>query len=161
MMNEPPWMIEARVWLGQREIPGVQTAGFIKTWLRELGAWWSDDETPWCGTFVAHCLRATSYDLPKNWFRARAWLDWGTVLSHPCVGCVAVFERDGGGHVAFVVGIDNTGYRLAVLGGNQGNEVSIAFMPRERVLGYRWPLGAALILNEPQVLAVKLSESEA
>ena len=53
-------------------------------------------------------------------------------LQAPTVGCVVVFEREGGGHVGLVVGADTKG-RLLVLGGNQGDAVSIAPFDRSRV----------------------------
>lgn len=142
-MNEPLWMDEARRCLGVAEVPGVKTSPLISQWLRRLKAWWADDETPWCGVFVAQCLEATGYAVPTYWMRARAWLDWGVVLMAPVVGCVVIFERPGGGHVGFVVGKDARG-RLLVLGGNQGNKVSIVPFDRNRVVGYRWPASRAV-----------------
>ena len=135
---EPCWITEGRRHLGLAEIPGQASNPTIQRWLRKLGAWWNDDATPWCGTYVAHCLRECSIAPPKAWYRAKAYLDWGLVLDTPRVGCIVVYERQGGGHVGFVVG-KTPANRLAVLGGNQGDRVSIASFPRERVLGYRWP----------------------
>ncbi|WP_156496279.1 TIGR02594 family protein, partial [Eikenella sp. NML03-A-027] len=96
----------------------------IINWLIALGAWWRDDETPWCSTFVAHCCRTAGRDLPKHWYRAKGWLETGTRLSKSAYGCIVVFERQGGGHVGFVVGQDRQG-NLMVLGGNQGDAVNI------------------------------------
>ena len=124
-MNEPSWLIEARRNLGIAEVTGPKTSPVIASWLHKLRAWWQDDETPWCGVFVAACFDTVGCALPKNWMRAKAWLDWGQVLSSPELGCVVVFERPGGGHVGFVVGRTPEG-SLLVLGGNQGNKVSIA-----------------------------------
>lgn len=135
---DPCWITEARRHLGVREIPGVGDSPIIQRWLRTLGAWWSDDATPWCGVFVGYCLRQCQCAPPRAWYRARAYLDWGHVQPVPAVGSVVVFDRAGGGHVGFVVG-KTPANRLAVLGGNQGDRVSIASFPRERVLGYRWP----------------------
>lgn len=140
-MSEPAWLVEARKYVGLKEIHGKTHAPTITRWLRQLGAWWNDDETPWCGTFVAACLEAAGVAKPKNWFRALAWLDFGTSLAEPRVGCVVVFRRDGGGHVGFLIGKDESG-RLMVLGGNQGNAVSVTPFERFRVLGYRWPFAA-------------------
>lgn len=133
-----PWLIEAEHWLGQREIPGAQTAPFIAGWLQKLGAWWRDDETPWCGTFVGAMVSACGIKPSKHWYRAKDWLNWGLDLTGPAVGAVVVFERSGGGHVGFITGRDTLG-RLLVLGGNQGNSVSIAPFDHARVVGYRWP----------------------
>lgn len=137
-MIDPPWLVEARKHVGLREVPGKTHAPMIQRWLRKLGAWWEDDETPWCGTFVAACLQAAHEPVPKAWYRARAYLELGKGLPDPVLGAVVVFTRELGGHVGFVVGEDEYG-RLMVLGGNQGNAVSIAPFDPARVLGFRWP----------------------
>ena len=133
-----PWIVEARRYVGMAEIPGKQHNPTIQNWLRTLKAWWSDDETPWCGTFVAYCCRVAGRDVPKDWFRALAWADAGERLTAPAYGCIAVFSRTGGGHVGFVVGRDRSG-NLMILGGNQGNKVSIAKFSKDRVVAYIWP----------------------
>lgn len=143
-MSDPAWLAAARQYEGLAEIPGKDTAPVIAGWLLGLKAWWRDDEQPWCGVAVAAwMLEGRVVDLPKHWYRARDWLNWGRVLSLPVVGCVVVFERGGGGHVGLLVGVDHLG-RLMVLGGNQGNRVSIAPFDRSRVLGYRWPQGVEI-----------------
>lgn len=137
-MNEPVWITVARRYIGTTEIPGKSHSPTIQRWLRDLKAWWSDDETPWCGTFVAHCLTAAGLAKPEQWYRAKAYQFYGHALVGPAPGCLVVFERPGGGHVGFVVGRD-AGGRLMVLGGNQGNKVSIAPFDTSRVIAYRWP----------------------
>ena len=148
-LHEPIWLQNARADLGLREIPGAPTAPRIAEWLSKLRAWWRDDETPWCGVAVAGWMVQSGIDaLPKHWYRARGWLDWGLPLDRAFLGAIVVFEREGGGHVGIVVGRDHLG-RLLVIGGNQGNAVSIApFLP-ERVLGYRWPPGRRFDAIEP------------
>jgi uncharacterized protein (TIGR02594 family) len=144
-MNRPPWLEIARKDIGLREIPGAPTAPKIAGWLQSLGAWWRDDETPWCGVAVAAWMQGAGVAYPKAYYRAKAWLDWGHVIAEPAVGCVVVFEREGGGHVGIVTGYDQRG-RLMVLGGNQGNAVSeIPFEPK-RVAGYRWPADKMALL---------------
>lgn len=143
-----PWMNEAQKHLGLREIPGKAHNPTILKWVRELGGWFTDDETPWCGTFVAHCLRTTGFDVPEHWYRAKAYSHWGA----PCpalIGSVAVFARRGGGHVGFTVGQNATD--IYVLGGNQRNQVNIAPISRERLLGFRWPEGARRSELAPQM----------
>ena len=137
-MSELKWMIEARKHVGLAEIPGKQHNPVIVNWLTALGAWWNDDETPWCGTFVAHCLRTAGRGLPKHWYRAREYEGYGTKLKRPAYGCIAVLTRTGGGHVGFVVGEDKAG-NILLLGGNQGNKVSIAAFPKSRITAYVWP----------------------
>lgn len=145
-VNDPEWLSEARKHIGVAEISGPKTNDFISRWLNHLGAWWSDDETPWCGVFVAHCMQEAGMPLPKNWMRAKAWADWGSKLSAPEHGCVVVFERAGGGHVGFVVGRTASG-NLLVLGGNQGNRVKISEFARDRVVGYFWPASIPLPIH--------------
>lgn len=137
-MSKPLWLIEAQRHIGLKEIKGAKHNSFIILWLKTLKAWWFDDETPWCGTFVAHCMKEAQCQLPKYWMRAKDWLNWGQELDKPCVGCIVVFEREGGGHVGFVVGRDINN-NLMVLGGNQGDAVKISPFDTKRVLGYRWP----------------------
>ena len=137
-MQDPAWIVEARKYIGQREIKGAKTNGFVSIWLKTLRAWWSDDEQPWCGVFVAHCIQSVGLPIPKNWMRATDWLSIGKTLPRPAMGCIVVFSRAGGGHVGFVVGKTATG-NLMVLGGNQGDSVRISEFSPARAIGYRWP----------------------
>lgn len=134
----PIWLDSAYKYQGVKEVPGAPTAPAISGWLKRLKAWWSDDETPWCGTFVAAVMQEQCIPLPREWYRAKSWLTWGIPLVMPTVGCVVVFDRQGGGHVAIVAGKSPDG-RLMCIGGNQGNAVTVAPFDRSRVLGYRWP----------------------
>ena len=138
-MNELDWIREARKYIGLSEIPGKQHNSTVVNMGIRLGAWWRDDETPWCGTFAAHCLREAGRAIPKHWYRARDYENSGTTLTRPAYGCIAVMSRQGGGHVGFVVGETKPGGDLLILGGNQGNRVSIARFPRSRITAYRWP----------------------
>lgn len=98
------------------------------------------DETPWCSSFVNWCI--TQADLAgTNRANARSWLDWGEPLSEPKVGAVAVFWRgrknDGKtGHVGFF--LEDNGPTVKLLGGNQGNRVSIKDQAMSRFLGFRY-----------------------
>lgn len=137
LQREPRWLLRARQDIGLREIPGRETAPTIRRWLRELRAWWDDDETPWCGVAVAAWMRDSSIDVPQHWYRARAWANWGLPLQNLALGAVAVFEREGGGHVGLVTGQRNGD--PIILGGNQGNMVCERVFPRDRLLALRWP----------------------
>lgn len=137
-MTELPWIAEARKHQGLREVPGPKSNPTILNWLKQLKAWWSNDSEAWCGTFVAQCLQAAGRPLPKHWYRAKDYLTLPVKLDKPAYGCIAIFEREGGGHVTFVVGQDEQG-NLMCLGGNQGDAVNIRPFARSRVLGYRWP----------------------
>jgi len=138
----PPWIGIARTYVGIREVPGPDADATIARWLSQLGAWWSEDSTPWCGALPAIVMKESGLAYPKAWYRARAWMSWGSSCD-PAIGAVAVFERGAGGHVGFVVGRDHMN-RLLVLGGNQRDQVSIAPFERHRLIGCRWPAEPAV-----------------
>lgn len=150
--TDPLWLAFAQADLGLREIPGKQTAPKIKQWLIDLRAWWTDDETPWCGTALAAWMTQAGIDPPKAYFRAKSWLDWGLPIQVPRRGCIVVFGRDGGGHVGIVTGKTPDG-QLTVLGGNQGDSVSERAFPTSRVLGYRIPRGDRFYADLPIINA--------
>jgi len=135
------WMKTARESVGLKEVVGPKHNTKIQAWLSKLGAWWRDDETPWCGTFVAHCLREAGHPIPKHWYRALGWKEYGSNLrpTHVCEGAILVFAREGGGHVGFYVSEDRFYYR--VLGGNQKNSVNIMRIAKSRCVAIRWPTG--------------------
>lgn len=138
--KSPNWLVEAWKYIGVEEVKGPKHSNVIAGWLDKLQAWWRDDETPWCGVFVAAVFQAVGITYPAYYMRAKAWLKWGKRIGEPVLGCVVVFDRKGGGHVGFVVGRDGQN-NLWVLGGNQKNAVNVALFTRQRVLGYRIPDG--------------------
>lgn len=157
------WLDIAFKYLGVTEISGSKHSSVITSWLLRLGAWWSDDETPWCGVFTGYVMKEAGYTIPKYYMRAKAWLDWGVPAMFPVQGCIAIFDRKGGGHVGFVVGQDVKG-NLFVLGGNQGNKVSVAMFDKKRIVGYRLPVGSvASEMSAPKMVvsAMELSKNEA
>lgn len=137
---ELAWIAEARKHIGLREIKGPKHNLTIVGWLKALKAWWTDDETPWCGTFIAHCLQTAGVKYPKNWFRALAYADtaYGAKLKKPAYGCVAVKTRQGGGHVCFVVGRDLRTGKLVCLGGNQSDMVCFALYAESDFEAFMW-----------------------
>ncbi len=158
--SEPRWMVEARKLIGQREIPGPQHNRWIADGWKRLGAgWFTDDETPWCGLFVAHCIEAAGLPFPKLFPRAMAWADWGKACP-PTVGAVGVFKRSGGGHVGFLVGEDVRHYH--VLGGNQSNAVNIMRLAKDRAVAVRWPVSLGLPTpGLPKMIGGAVSGNEA
>lgn len=158
--QEPVWLSHARSLIGIKETPGKTHTKAILDWVKGLGGWFTDDETPWCGTFVAHCIRTAGIsDIPKNWFRAREWEHWGQP-SPPRVGAVVVFSRTGGGHVGFLVGENAENYY--VLGGNQSNAVNITPIAKSRSTAVRWP--STIPLSEvklPRMTGGTISKNEA
>lgn len=139
-MYNPPWITEARKYLGTREIRGPRHEPLILRWWRAIfRGGIRDDETPWCSAFVGAMFEDVGIR-SSRFESARSWESWGRPLVRPLYGCVVTFSRPGGGgHVGFVVGHDLQG-NLMVLGGNQENEVNIRAFDSRRVTSYRWPL---------------------
>lgn len=145
MKNELKWVANARKKIGVYEIVGEKHNTVVlamwKAGFKAVGqkSWIHDDETPWCGAFVASVMAESdlAHHIPKQFPRAKSWETAGTELKGPAYGCIVVFSRRGGGHVGIVVGKDEKG-NLMVLGGNQANAVNIKPFPRHRVTAYRW-----------------------
>lgn len=149
MTTEPTWVTFARTKIGTREIPGPthnsKLIQFLNSASKFNGVIWRDDEMPWCGGFVAACLVAVGVEPVKIAARARSWEQFGARLQTDrlAVGAILVFTRDGGGHVGFYLGEDATHYH--VLGGNQGNAVTISRIAKSRLSASRWPRGVPVI----------------
>lgn len=133
------WVDLAKTYIGTREHKGPGSNQKILDMRKELGVGLSDDDVPWCGTFVGYCLHKSGRDIPSVPERALAYSQMGMVkLTRPAYGSVAVMSRQGGGHVGFVVGKNKAG-RIMILGGNQNDEVNIKPFAQERILGFYWP----------------------
>ncbi len=133
----PPAMAIALSYLGEHEIGGDNDNQHVVAWLTAVGIQHATDEIPWCSAFVNACHREAGI-AGTGKANARSWEHWGVALAKPEFGCVVVFNRPpepANGHVAFYVG--ETHDSVWCLGGNQGNEVSIAKYPKTRLLGYR------------------------
>ena len=140
-----PWFERAQELAGTREIKGKRHNPVIMGWASAQKIWYPNDETPWCGLFVSHCIHhAMRFETqPSNPLGARNWLKFGRKCK-PQLGAVLVFWRgkpDGWtGHVGFYAGEDANAYH--VLGGNQSNEVNVRRIAKSRLLGARWPASA-------------------
>lgn len=130
------WMAYVLTLIGVKEVPGPGNSTVIAGWLKGLKAWWYDDATPWCGVFVGHVIQRCGLPLPKHWYRAKGWLEWGKACG-PAYGAVCILDRQGGGHVFFVTKVSKS--FVWGVGGNQGDTVCEAKFARSRVLGFRWP----------------------
>ncbi len=140
-----PWFTEAWQLIGTREFEGEAHNAVIIKWGKDLGIPYAEDEIPWCGLFVAHCIgsQLTREPLPTAPLWARAWLKFGNP-AEPQPGAVLVFWRGSKtastGHVGFYVG-EEKGKDGAyhVLGGNQSNSVCVIRIPKAKLLDCRWP----------------------
>ncbi|HVX99275.1 MAG TPA: TIGR02594 family protein [Pseudorhodoplanes sp.] len=90
----------------------------------------------WCGAFMDLILRRTGHRPGSN--LARDYAHYGTRISGPQVGAIAVMARKGGGHVGVVSGIDGNGNPI-IISGNHGHRVAEATYPRGRVYAYVMP----------------------
>lgn len=154
-----PWMAIARHLLGAREISGSTDNPLIVELFRLSGhKEVKNDETPWCAAFVGACLALSGFGGTKR-LNARSYLNFGQRLTHPRAGCIVVLWRGSPdaatGHVGFFDHISNG--RIYLMGGNQGDAVSIQGYPAERLLGYRWPVDPGPIAESeliPNILAL-------
>lgn len=110
-------------------------ASFIKT---TVGRNINPQTTAWCAAFVNGALGAKGIEgVDTN--LARSFLNWGRGVDLPKKGDIVVLKRGTEawqGHVGFYAGKDKNG-NILVLGGNQGDKVSIQPYNPSRVLGYR------------------------
>lgn len=131
----------AREYIGLEEYPGARHNSTIVEFAAATGnGWVKDDETPWCASFVGAVLAQIGIQGTGR-LNARSYMNWGNAvdLNDAMMGDVVVFwrgSRDGWqGHVGFYAG--QQGDNVLVLGGNQGNAVSIAPYAKNRLLGVR------------------------
>ncbi|ORE98642.1 TIGR02594 family protein [Aurantimonas sp. 22II-16-19i] len=143
------WFKEARRLIGTKEKPGTGSNPEILDWASDAGIPYDSDDTPWCGLFVAHCIGSTldREPIPTAPLWARAWRRFG-YKTEPTTGAVMVFWRESRGsskgHVGFYAGEDASAYRI--LGGNQSDSVSLAWIKKDRLLEARWPSTAAAVI---------------
>ena len=92
----------------------------------------------WCARFMNMVLeksgrRGTGSNM------ARSFASYGSRVSGPQVGAIAVMSRGrGGGHVGIVSGIDKSGNPI-VISGNHNRKVGEAVYPRGRIYAYVMP----------------------
>lgn len=131
-----------------KEVPGAASSPFIQWCFESCGFdGETPDETPWCSAFVNRLCWLLRLPRSKS-ARARSWLAVGVpVTAHEArPGDVVVLKRgtgtqpgpevlDAPGHVGLFAGYDGT--KVHVLGGNQGDAVSVAAFSAGQVLGIR------------------------
>jgi uncharacterized protein (TIGR02594 family) len=139
-MDDARWLKEAWREFGEAERAGARENPRIVELFRD--ARHPDvtrDEVAWCAAYVGACLERSGIPSTRS-LLARSYLAWGTALSEPRIGAVAIFSRGSDpsqGHVGFWLG--ETEDSVVLLGGNQSNAVSVARYSRSRLLGLRWP----------------------
>jgi uncharacterized protein (TIGR02594 family) len=136
--QELPWLVEAQKAMNLHE---VYDNVALRRWLAsDRHALGDPARLPWCGDFVETAIRLAlpGEPVPNNPYWALNWRTFG-VPTAPTYGAVGSIERNGGGHVFFLVGQDRT--RYFALGGNQSNKVSVVPIDKSRCPpeSFRWP----------------------
>lgn len=134
----PKILVEAYKLLGTKELLGKDNNPKILDWAEKLGLKniYTADEIPWCGLFMAYVCLMAGKEGVENPLWARNWNKFGTKVDTAMLGDVLVFERGANsGHVGIYVGEDKDSYH--VLGGNQGDQVSIVRIKKVRCIGIR------------------------
>lgn len=134
-------MARARAHLGVQEWPGATDNPQVMEFFKEAGASWvQHDETPWCAAFVGAVLAESGLQGTGR-LNARSYTEWGVpvTMRDAQPGDVVVLWRKhpdaAEGHVAFFASM--SGDRVTLLGGNQGDKVSLAEFPTSRIIAIR------------------------
>lgn len=139
------WLDIANANLGLKEAPGKANNPKVVAFYAGAGhPEVKDDAVAWCAAFVGACLKAAGYPNTGS-LAARSYLKYGQSIDKPRKGCIVVLKRGNStweGHVGFF--IKQSATHVYLLGGNQGDAVSIAPFPKSKVLGYRWPVAATI-----------------
>jgi len=153
---------------GTHEAPGSGDNPDILGWAGELGVAdvYKHDAVPWCGLAMGFFISRAGFKPPKGYLMLRAleWANFGDPISQTgaMFGDVLVFHRTGGGHVGLYVG--ESANAFAVLGGNEGDAVSIVYIEKDRLSAVRRPpYGETLpnVIKIPLTAAGTVSTNEA
>ena len=159
-MEQPRWLATAWAELGQREVAGATDNARIRAFFRDVGHPPSlHDEVAWCAAFAGACLERAGHASTRS-LMARSYLRWGAALDEGRFGAVAVLSRGSdpaAGHVGFLLG--ETASHVVLIGGNQGDAVSVAAFAKTRLLGFRWP--QAEPASQPDQPVPRTPEAEA
>jgi uncharacterized protein (TIGR02594 family) len=146
-MDVTPFKVAQR-FVGVKEGPGAVNEPLVLAMLKLDAKWVEKDETAWCSAFVNFVCFLLEVPRSRS-LAARSWLTVGASvpLSDARAGYdVVVLKRGSGaqpgadvlaapGHVGLYAGQDAS--NVLLLGGNQGDAVSIAPFPKSRILGVR------------------------
>ncbi|MGY3091070.1 uncharacterized protein (TIGR02594 family) [Hymenobacter sp. UYAg731] len=132
----PKMLTEALKLLGTAEVPGPKSNPVILAMAGAVGAasYYHNDDTPWCALFCSYVAKLAGKALPPDPLAARNWAHFGTPVAAPMLGDIVVFPH----HVALYVGETTRTYSL--LGGNQGDRVSIVDFLKAGAIAFRRPV---------------------
>jgi uncharacterized protein (TIGR02594 family) len=115
---------------------GYSSSSLVSEARRYLGTNPTGRGSLWCGAFMDMVLKRTGH--PGGGNLASAYARYGTRVSGPQVGAIAVMGRRGGGHVGVVSGVDPNGNPI-IVSGNHNRTVAEAVYPRGRIRAYVMP----------------------
>lgn len=131
----------AHSYIGITEGPGPADNPVIIEMYSSVGQDWVEhDSVAWCAAFVGHCMERAGLRSTRK-LNARSYLGWGVPvdIDDALPGDVVILSRGDPsgwqGHVGFFV--RSTGPSIDILGGNQGDAVSIRRFSKTRLLGIR------------------------
>src|SRR5262249_2130240 len=113
-------------------------SGLVADARRYLGGNPTGRGSLWCARFMNMVLQHTGHRGTGS-DMANSFANYGTRVSGPQVGAIAVMSRGrGGGHVGIITGIDASGNPI-MISGNNGNRVREAPVSRGRIYAYVMP----------------------
>jgi uncharacterized protein (TIGR02594 family) len=158
--------------IGTKEIVGAKHNETILQWARDLGLGkvYTNDEMAWCGLFFAHVMKEANRRVelntkdPYDYLRALKYADMPgatkVAKGDERLGDILIFKRPEGGHIGFYVSEATNSF--SVLGGNQGNAVSLTNIAKDRLFACLRPNYISYVPQKHLVNnGVKLSTNEA
>ncbi|MET4389764.1 uncharacterized protein (TIGR02594 family) [Bradyrhizobium sp. F1.4.3] len=112
-------------------------SGLVSEARRYLGGNPTGRGSLWCARFMNMVLQHTGHQGTGS-DMANSFAHYGTRVSGPQVGAIAVMGRRGGGHVGIITGVDAQGNPI-MISGNNGNRVREAPISRGRIYAYVMP----------------------
>jgi len=106
-------------------------SGLVSEARRYLGGNPTGRGSLWCARFMNMVLQHTGHQGTGS-DMASSFARYGTRVSGPQVGAIAVMGRRGGGHVGIITGVDAQGNPI-MISGNNGNRVREAPISRGRI----------------------------
>src|SRR5262245_45211486 len=117
---------------------GATSNGLVTEARKYIGTNPTGRASLWCGAFMDLILKRTGHAGGGN--LAKAYASYGTPVSGPQVGAIAVMGRRGGGHVGVVSGVDPNGNPI-IVSGNHNHTVAESVYPASRINAYVLPGG--------------------
>lgn len=135
----PRHLLKAVELFGITETVGSSNNPVIMGWAKETGLEkvYTADSIPWCGLYMAVVMHRAQRPVVEGPLWALNWNKFGVRVSTAMLGDILTFTRNGGGHVGIYVGEDASAYH--VLGGNQGDRVSVVRIAKSRLSQIRRP----------------------